>query len=121
MSTPHDRLFRYVFSDPEHARGLLAALVPEALGARIDWPSLELVPGSFVAPELSERETDALFRVELDVPVATLMGPAPRVFATLMGPPVRQGHGATRGVSDVGFASVMGPALARVMGPPPTR
>ncbi len=72
MSTPHDRLFRYVFSDPEHARGLLAALVPEALGARIDWPSLELVPGSFVAPELSERETDALFRVELDGRAALL-------------------------------------------------
>jgi hypothetical protein len=32
------------------------------------------------------------------VPNANLMGPAPTVFATVMGPPDRQGHGATREV-----------------------
>src|ERR1700743_2095883 len=44
------------------------------------------------------------------MPIARPMGPATAVFATLMGPPNRQGHGATRRVT--------GPKFARVMGPP---
>ncbi len=31
-----------------------------------------------------------------DLPIASLMGPGPDGFATVMGPPDRQGHGATR-------------------------
>jgi hypothetical protein len=30
------------------------------------------------------------------VPIASLMGPGPGGFATVMGPPDRHGHGATR-------------------------
>ncbi len=65
MHTAHDRLFRYVFSEPEHARGLLAELVPSAVRDRIDWSTLRHLPGTFVAPELDQRHADVLFQVEI--------------------------------------------------------
>lgn len=63
---PHDRLFRHVFSDPEHAQGALRTALPAALATCIDWPTLHVVPGSFVDPELEERHTDILFSVAVD-------------------------------------------------------
>lgn len=65
MHTAHDRLFRYVFSETEHARGLLAELVPSAVRDRIDWAPLRHLPGTFVAPELDQRHADVLFHVEI--------------------------------------------------------
>jgi hypothetical protein len=43
------------------------------------------------------------------LPIATLMGPLRRLFAGLMGPPDRQGHGATREGHDVISPAFMGP------------
>jgi hypothetical protein len=64
MSTrPHDNLFRDTFEHPEHARGELAHLLGADLGARVDWSTLELVPGSFVNEELRDSHSDLLFRV----------------------------------------------------------
>jgi predicted transposase YdaD len=61
MQTPHDRFFRYVFADPEHATGELRTVLPAALAARLDWPSLRPLPTNFVDPELNERRADLLF------------------------------------------------------------
>jgi len=54
------------------------------------------------------------------VPNATLMGPGSGVFATLMGPANRQGHGATRKGHAVNSPRPWGHPIARVMGPVPT-
>ncbi len=61
MSSPHDALFKYVFSQPEHAASELRAVLPAELSMRIDWSSLELQPTSFVDERLSGRQADVLF------------------------------------------------------------
>jgi len=44
-TTPHDALFKAAFSKVSHARGLLRALVPEAIGQTIAWSTLRLESG----------------------------------------------------------------------------
>jgi hypothetical protein len=61
VSSPHDALFKYVFSQPEHAASELRAVLPTQLSRRIDWSSLELQPTSFVDERLSGRQADVLF------------------------------------------------------------
>jgi predicted transposase YdaD len=64
MSTrPHDNLFRDTFEHPENARGELSHLLGAELGARFDWSTLELVPGTFVDDDLRDSHSDLLFRV----------------------------------------------------------
>jgi predicted transposase YdaD len=58
----HDALFKWTFSQPEHAAGELRAVLPRALVDRIDFSSLELCPGSFVDEAFQDRHTDLLFR-----------------------------------------------------------
>jgi predicted transposase/invertase (TIGR01784 family) len=64
-TTPHDALFRLTFERPEHTSGMLRALLPAELTARVDWSSLALVPGSFRDEELRDSETDVLFGAKL--------------------------------------------------------
>lgn len=63
MSSPHDALFKHVFSQPEHAASELRAVLPARLSARLDWSSLELEPSSFVDEQLRGRQADLLFRI----------------------------------------------------------
>lgn len=63
--SPHDALFKAVFSSPENALGLLRAALPAKLADAIDPASLELEPGSFVDEALRSRHTDLLFRGKL--------------------------------------------------------
>ena len=63
--TPHDALFRHVFSRKENAAGELRAVLPAALATRIDWSSLRLDEGRFVDPELAERQSDLLFAANI--------------------------------------------------------
>ncbi len=65
-TAPHDALFRVTFERPEHASGMLRALLPEELTKRVDWSVLELVPGSFRDEDLRGSETDVLFRTRLN-------------------------------------------------------
>ncbi len=65
-STPHDHLFRRVFSVPEHAEGELRSVLPADLVARVDWSTLALVPGTFVDTAAGAIEADLLFTVELE-------------------------------------------------------
>ncbi|MFT3768775.1 MAG: Rpn family recombination-promoting nuclease/putative transposase [Minicystis sp.] len=62
---PHDALFKAAFTDPEHAAGHLRSLLDPAIAARIDFASLEVVPGSFVDEDLRLRHTDLLYRVRV--------------------------------------------------------
>ena len=61
-SQPHDALFKAVFSQAEHAAGLLSTLLPAAVCARLDWGTLAHCPGTFIDPQLAERRSDLLFR-----------------------------------------------------------
>jgi predicted transposase/invertase (TIGR01784 family) len=61
LPTPHDALFKVVFSQPEHARGMLRAMVPKALADSLDWEALTLRPGSFVDVALTHQHTDLLY------------------------------------------------------------
>ena len=60
----HDALVKAVFAQRRHAEGLLKSLLPVAVASRLDWSSLELLPGSFVDPSLRARHTDLLFSVQ---------------------------------------------------------
>jgi len=62
-SQPHDALFKAVFSQAEHAAGLLSTVLPAALCARLDWSTLARSAGAFIDPQLAERRSDLLFSV----------------------------------------------------------
>lgn len=63
--TPHDHLFRHVFSDPEQAASFLREAVPAGLGELVDWDSLERLPDSFVDELLQPRQSDIIYRVQM--------------------------------------------------------
>lgn len=63
--SPHDALFKAVFSELRHARPLLRAALPEGLSKAIDWSTLELRPGSFVDDALRARHSDLLFSAQV--------------------------------------------------------
>src|SRR5688572_4709499 len=64
-STPHDALFKRTFSDPEHVRQELRAVLPPALLGPLDLATLRPCPGSFVDQALAGSHSDLLFSVEL--------------------------------------------------------
>jgi predicted transposase/invertase (TIGR01784 family) len=62
----HDRLFRHVFSQPEHAEGELRVLLPPDVSARIDWSTLRVEPTHVVDAALSDTRSDVLFSARLE-------------------------------------------------------
>ncbi len=64
-SSPHDALFKMAFERPEHASSVLRAMLPEGVAQRINWSTLEVVPGSVIDKELRGLETDLLFRASV--------------------------------------------------------
>ena len=64
-SQPHDRLAKAVFSETRQASAFFEAFLPADISAQIDFDSLELVSGSFVDEELTERLTDLLFTARI--------------------------------------------------------
>ncbi|MDI1444430.1 Rpn family recombination-promoting nuclease/putative transposase [Polyangium sp. 6x1] len=65
LPQPHDALFKWAFSQREHAVGLLRAALPKALSAAIDWSSLRLEQGSFVDRALRHRHGDLVFSARI--------------------------------------------------------
>ncbi|HEX2674998.1 MAG TPA: Rpn family recombination-promoting nuclease/putative transposase [Polyangiales bacterium] len=65
MTNPHDALFRYTFSQPEHAAALIRSNLPSTLVEHVDWSSLQLKPGSFVDEELAWRHSDLVFEARV--------------------------------------------------------
>jgi hypothetical protein len=63
--TPHDALFKGVFSQAENALAVFRSCLPAPVTAAIDPGSLRLEPGSFVDAELRQRHTDLLFTATL--------------------------------------------------------
>jgi hypothetical protein len=64
--TPHDSVFRQVFSVPENAASQLRAVLPPGLAGRLDLGRLARVPSSFVDEALKWRHSDLLFTAPLD-------------------------------------------------------
>jgi predicted transposase/invertase (TIGR01784 family) len=64
-TSPHDRLVKKTFEQPENAAGELRSVLPPALVHAIDWSTLRLEPGSFVDEEARQRHTDLLYSVEV--------------------------------------------------------
>lgn len=64
-TSPHDRLVKKTFEQPENAAGELQAVLPAPLVAAIDWSTLRLEPGSFVDEDAREHHTDLLYSAEL--------------------------------------------------------
>jgi hypothetical protein len=64
VATPHDALFKRVFSQPHHAAGELRHVLPRAVSAQIDWKTLRLVSGSVVDPQHRDRHADLLYSVK---------------------------------------------------------
>ncbi|MEZ4226571.1 MAG: Rpn family recombination-promoting nuclease/putative transposase [Polyangiaceae bacterium] len=63
--SPHDGLFRFVFSQREPASVLLGMLLPTGLARRARWSTLRAVPTGFVDAELSERYSDLCFSLRI--------------------------------------------------------
>jgi predicted transposase/invertase (TIGR01784 family) len=63
IPTPHDRLFKTTFSHLAAAQDFFQTHLPTRLVAALDWPTLQLVPGSFVDEHLAEQSSDLLYRV----------------------------------------------------------
>lgn len=64
--SPHDSVFRRVFSKPENAASQLRAVLPPDLADRLDLGRLIQQPGTLVDESLRQRHTDVLFSVPLD-------------------------------------------------------
>ncbi len=62
---PNDAFFKAVFSEPEHAIAFFRSHLPSAIANRIDWPSLAVVPTSFVKSSLQQVHSDLLFSVTI--------------------------------------------------------
>ncbi len=59
----NDGFFKAVFSQPEHATAFFKSHLPPEISAQVDWPSLAVLPGSFVKTSLQQVNSDLLFSV----------------------------------------------------------
>jgi hypothetical protein len=59
----HDHGYRLLFSHPEMMADLLREFIREEWVRDLDLSTLKQVPGSYVTPELSSRESDIVWRV----------------------------------------------------------
>jgi|GEM_PF-1412391 len=64
-SSPHDHLFKAVFSRPSEAASLLSAHLPPELVAAIQWDQLACLRASFEEADGTSPEADLLFSVPL--------------------------------------------------------
>ena len=61
----NDGFFKAIFSQPEHATAFFRSHLPPEIVAQIDWPSLLVLPGSFVKSSLQQVHSDLLFSVRI--------------------------------------------------------
>ena len=63
--SPHDALFKWTFSQREHAVGLLKATLPAPVVAAVRWGTLRVEKSSFVDPALRSRHSDLVFSARM--------------------------------------------------------
>jgi|GEM_PF-2918200 len=83
MASPHDKLFKLVFGEREHAAILLERFLPPDLGEALAFEDATVCPGTFVDEALRDRHTDLLIEVPArradadDIPSAFVYGVRP--------------------------------------------
>jgi hypothetical protein len=65
MPHNHDRRYKYLFSHAGFVRRLLEGFVDEAFVDDLDFNTLERVDGEFIDSDLTRRESDVVWRVNL--------------------------------------------------------
>ena len=65
LAQPHDALFRWTFSQHQHAVGLLRAALPRTMAAATTWSTLRLESGSHVNRALRGRHSDLVFSAKM--------------------------------------------------------
>ncbi len=65
LTHPHDALFKWTFSQREHAIGLLKAALPSAVTSAVHWTSLRVEKGSFVDRALRHRHSDIVLSARM--------------------------------------------------------
>lgn len=66
MSQEDDASYKLLFSAPEVVRDLVLGFIPDAWLQRLDYTTLEKVPGSYVTDDLRHRADDVIWRVQAD-------------------------------------------------------
>ena len=65
LHQPHDKLFKSAFEDKQTAIAFFQQHLPSSLVRFISWPSLKVVPGSYIDDRFRASESDRLYRVAL--------------------------------------------------------
>ncbi|WP_081426294.1 Rpn family recombination-promoting nuclease/putative transposase [Sorangium cellulosum] len=65
LTSPHDALFQWTFSQREHALGLLKAALPRPVVAAVRWSTLRIEKGSFVDRALRSRHSDLVLSARM--------------------------------------------------------
>ncbi|AUX42796.1 transposase [Sorangium cellulosum] len=65
LTSPHDALFKWTFSQREHAVGLLKAALPPPVVAAVRWGTLRVEKGSFVDRALRSRHGDLVLSARM--------------------------------------------------------
>jgi predicted transposase/invertase (TIGR01784 family) len=65
LTNPHDALFRFTFSQVDHAEGLLRFLLPKRFIAEIDWTELHAYPTATADQSLRLHHADLLFQARV--------------------------------------------------------
>ena len=82
LHQPHDKLTKSSFEDKETAVAFFRQYLPPTIVHLISWPSLTLVPGSYIDDRLRGSESDRLYRVVLQS--STSSAPATEAFLYLL-------------------------------------
>ncbi len=62
---PNDAFFKEMFSDPPRAIAFFKSHLPPAIVAKVDWPTLKVLPTSFIKSGLQQVSADLLFNVKI--------------------------------------------------------
>ena len=65
MANDHDSGYKFLFSTPELVRDLILGFVPDEWLHRLDYSTLEIVPGSYITEDFKARADDIVWRVKV--------------------------------------------------------
>ena len=66
IAQPHDAFVKSIMSELSFAQAFFQEHLPTSVTSRVDWASLQLMPGSFVKQSLKQAHSDLLFSVNAD-------------------------------------------------------
>lgn len=66
IQSPHDKIFRHLFSDPIQVEAFLRGVLPAELLEKLDLTTLEREPDSFVDDQLREHLADIVYQCQFE-------------------------------------------------------